>query len=286
MSATAPRLTDLKSQRPEWTPWLEIVEAILLETAASPWDECVPADSGPMTTAAPRLARATVVVPDSLIHGWLDRMLRVAALSGTREMATLALVADARPDARAVFQAALNHEPERIAAVAETCRGDAAAFQAIVALLPVPFLQTCNRQWRSSVPEEWICPYCPICGAWPAFAEVRGIERTRSYRCGRCGGEWSALGLSCPYCSNTDHHDLVVLVPQRAGISAQVDACTRCRGYVKVFNRLQPCPPAAVMLEDLGGVALDVAALEQGFTRPSGAGYFLEVTVTDRHAGR
>ena len=284
MSATAPRLADLKHQRPEWTPWLEIVEAILVETEAPSWDECVPVGTNPVTSAAPRLTRTTVAVPVSSTRGLLDRVLRIAARSGTHEMATLALVADARPDAQAMFQASLCHDAEQIAALAKASGADRAALQAVAALVPVPFLQACNRRWRSSVSEEWVSPFCPVCGSWPAFAEVRGIERKRYYRCGRCGGEWHAHGLSCPFCSTTNHHDLVVLMPQRQGMAAAVDACKRCGGYVKTFNRLQACPPAAVLLEDLGGVALDVAALEHGYSRPAGAAYPLELTVIDRHA--
>ena len=56
--------------------------------------------------------------------------------------------------------------------------------------------------------------------------------------------------------------------------------------YVKTLTRLQGCPPDAVMIEDLGTVDLDVAALECGYTRPSGAGRPLEITVTDKGATR
>ena len=56
--------------------------------------------------------------------------------------------------------------------------------------------------------------YCPVCGAWPAFAEMRGIERSRYLRCGRCGGGWQAQCLSCSYCGMTDHEELIV---SRAG---------------------------------------------------------------------
>ena len=73
-------------------------------------------------------------------------------------------------------------------------------------------------------------------------------------------------------------------MPEKAGARAVIDACKRCLGYVKTFTRLQGCPPDTVMLEDLASVALDVAALEQGYTRPAGAGYPLDVTVTANSA--
>jgi FdhE protein len=132
----------------------------------------------------------------------------------------------------------------------------------------------------------WVEGYCPVCGSWPAFAEVRGIERNRYFRCGRCGGAWHARALHCPYCSTSEHGELVALVPENGGSNAVIDACRRCLGYVKTFTRLQGCAPGQVMLDDLASVDLDIAVLEQGYTRPSGAGYALAITVTDTRAGR
>jgi FdhE protein len=126
--------------------------------------------------------------------------------------------------------------------------------------------------------------YCPVCGAWPALAEVRGIERSRHFRCGRCGGEWQSRCLLCPFCGMADHNELVSLVPENSGSNAVIDACKRCLGYVKTFTMLQGSPPAKVLLDDLGSVELDVAALEQGYRRPQGNGYLLNVTVSDSSA--
>jgi hypothetical protein len=73
----------------------------------------------------------------------------------------------------------------------------------------------------------------------------------------------------------------VELVPEKPGADGFVQACTRCHGYVKTYNRLQRCDPAAVVVEDLKGAALDVAALEQGYARPAGAGCALDFTVAE-----
>jgi FdhE protein len=290
MSATSPMLTGLKRQRPEWEPWLAVVEEVLHEAEVRSWADAVP-EIAAGSSAAPRLAGATVALQRNVVQRLFDRLVRRASRSGTRAMATLAHAANAKPDILNLFGAALCQEPDRIAGAAAACGADPEAFQAVAALLPVPFLQACTRSWGSSIPEDWVEPYCPVCGSWPAFAEVRGIERSRYYRCSRCGGEWRAHGLSCPYCATMDHRDLVALVPESPGTSAVVDTCTRCRGYVKTLHRLQGCAPPAVMLEDLAGVALDVAALEHGYSRPAGAAYTLDVLVTDagtrrRIAGR
>jgi FdhE protein len=141
----------------------------------------------------------------------------------------------------------------------------------------MPFLHACSRRWKPA--ESWTEGYCPVCGAWPALAEVRGIERSRYFRCGGCGSEWQAQCLFCPYCGMTDHRELASLVPEHGGSNAAVDACNRCLGYVKTFTKLQGSPPARIILEDLASVELDVAAAERGYKRPRGAGYSLNVTV-------
>ena len=84
----------------------------------------------------------------------------------------------------------------------------------------------------------------------------------------------------------TDHKELVSLVPEQNGSNAVIDACKHCLGYVKTFTMLQGSPPAKIMLDDLASVALDVAALDQGYRRPQGAGYTVNVSVTDSGAKR
>ena len=61
-----------------------------------------------------------------------------------------------------------------------------------------------------------------------------------------------------------------------------IDACRRCLGYVKTLTTLQGSPPAKILLDDLATVDLDVAAFERGYGRPEGAGYHLDVTVTEQ----
>lgn len=275
---TPDAVTRLKQRRPEWSQWLGVIDDVLREASTSRWEAAVPAGGRAEDPSTPLLSGATVLVESSPVRRLLDRLIGAASRTGTAKMATLKPI---RGDLEvaSLFSASIGQQQDRIAAIAAASGADAEALQAVVALLSVPFLQACNRRWTSSIPERWAEGYCPVCAAWPAFAETRGIERSRYLRCGRCGGGWRARVLHCTYCRTTNHDDLATLVPEKPGASGVVEACRRCLGYVKAFTRLQGCPPAGVMLEDLGSVDLDVAALEQGYMRPAGAGFALDLDV-------
>lgn len=290
MMAPGTALSGLRRQRPEWEPWLVVVEQILREKGAPIWDAAVPtrtqsgaeapgAKAAAGRTAVPLLAGATLSLQPSSVRRLLERLIRIASRTGTPKMATLEAALHADVDLLRLFTASLSQDSAHVEEVAVASGADAEALHAVVALLPVPLLHACYRRWASSISESWVEGYCPVCASWPAFAEVRGIERGRYFRCSRCGGEWHARALYCPYCDMHDHDELVALVPDKAESNAAIDACNRCRGYVKTLTRLQGCAPDTVMLEDLASVELDVAALEQGYTRPTGAGYALEIRV-------
>jgi FdhE protein len=79
----------------------------------------------------------------------------------------------------------------------------------------------------------------------------------------------------------TDHNELASLVPEKGDSTGVVNVCKRCLGYIKTFTRLQGSPPAGIVVDDLASVALDVAALEQGYKRPQGLGYSVNVAIVD-----
>ena len=280
MTETDTGLQNLKRRHPEWEPWLAVVQEILRESAEPKWETVVPVRAGAQPDKVPLLAGADIELEKTSLRLLLEQLMGVARRSGTAKMATLDAAVREDLDIFTLFRASLHQDSDHIKDFAAVLGVDPEAFQAVAAMVPVPFLQACNRRWRRAIAASWMEGYCPVCGAWPAFAEVRGIERSRYLRCGRCGGEWQARLLFCPYCGNTDHKEQVSLVPESSPKSA-VDACKRCLGYVKTFTTLQGSPPAMVILDDLASVELDVAAAEQGYKRPQGAGYALNVTVTE-----
>ena len=276
-------LESLKRARPEWVPWLGVIEEVVREGNSPRWERAVPTQVEHPVQRVPLLAGTSVSLQTSNVRRLLERLIRLAAASGTDAMLSLAKTRVAEIDCAELFTSSIRHDAEAARQVAAAHGADAEALQALVALLPVPFLLACNRRLTMSVPSSWAEGFCPVCGSWPAFAEIRGIERSRYFRCARCGSEWYARALVCPFCEISDHNALATLVPAKSEAHAMIDACNGCRGYVKAFTRLQGCPPSAVIIEDLASVDLDMAALEQGYARPAGAGYPVDVAV--REAG-
>ena len=267
----------LKRRRPEWSPWLAVVDEALREAADRRWDAFVPVVNQ-RERGMPLLSQTTIVIDESAVRRLLNQLLEIAARGGMPKMATLARIADQEHDVAGLFAASIRQDRDRISGMASAAGANPEALQAVSGLVSIPFLQACTRHWKQALPKDWDEGYCLVCAAWPALAETRGIERNRYLRCGRCGSEWQAHILRCGYCGTGDHEQLATLVPEKTGSSA-IEACKRCKGYVKTFTRLQGSPPASILLDDLASVDLDVAALEQGYRRPAGTGVDLEISV-------
>jgi FdhE protein len=277
---------DLGRQYPEWQPWLTVIEEVLREATDSKWEALVAEPPESQESKVPLLAGATLSMDITAVGRWSERLMLAAYRSGGPKMSTLNGVQQKRLNTVDLFKSSLCQNGKWLREAAVELDVDVDALQAVALLIPVPFLQACNRRWASSIAESWTEGYCPVCGAWPAFAEVRGIERSRYLRCGRCGGGWQAQGLSCSYCGMTDHKELESLVPEQSGSTRAIEACRRCLGYLKSLTTLQRIPAERVLIDDLASVDLDIAALDQGYKKPDSPAYSLDVTITDRPAGR
>lgn len=286
MSHSLRTLEDLQQRRPEWQPWFGVVAEMLRARAASEWEPAVPRVESHAQGPAPLLHGTRIAVPAGALGRLCQRLLDAAARSGTDALATLGALRKSDLDGPALFRAALRGQGETIRDVATAASVDAGALQAVMSLLPIPFLQACHTRLGRVISPVWMESYCPLCAAGPALVEVRGIERSRFCRCGRCGSAWPAQHLRCAYCATSDHHQLVTLLAEDGHSRDVVDACLSCRGYVKAVTRLQGCAPDAVLLEDLATVDLDLAALEAGYHRPDRPAYPLDVTVVEEEAPR
>jgi FdhE protein len=264
----------LAREYPDWQPWLLVVEGVVREATDPSWETWVPAAES-QAADVPRLAGAKLTADPGKIRRWQEHLLQTAARSGAPRMSQLNSLQKVEINSAVLFEAALCEDGAALKQIADNLGVDPESFSAVTALIAVPFLHACNRRWQASRVPGWTAGYCPMCGAWPAFAETRGIERSRYLRCARCGAEWQAHALFCCFCSNSDHKELGSLLPEKSGSTRAIDTCNRCRGYLKTFTKLQGSAATKIMLDDLASVDLDIAALERGFKRPPGPGYAL-----------
>ncbi|HUS16785.1 MAG TPA: formate dehydrogenase accessory protein FdhE, partial [Chloroflexia bacterium] len=157
------------------------------------------------------------------------------------------------------------------ASLAEMATVEPESLGPVAQLAVMPLLQAAGRRLARQVPAQWSRGTCPVCGAWPLLAELRGLERARRLRCGRCGTDWGLEPLRCPYCGVTDHRHLGSLVPEAGGQMRKVDTCADCKGYLKTFTTLSAWSAPRLAVEDLASVDLDLVALERGYRRPERA---------------
>ncbi len=266
------RVAEARRASPESERWLALLDAALSESDHSAlWESAVPEPAGNRPVKAPLLARAEIAVDGRAMRGWARRLFARAAPASSR-----------RIDGVALLEAAVNQDDARLAALA-TAAGVAPDVVRVVAqMAALPLLQACGRRLAGTLPATWWEGYCPLCGTWPVLAEYAGLERQRRLRCGRCGTAWAVPLLRCAFCDETHHESLGYLQPEGAEEMRKVELCQTCKGYLKGLATVRPLAAWTLLLDDLGTVHLDVAALERGYQRPGRPGYALEARVSAR----
>ncbi len=276
-SGVARRIEDLERRRPEWRAWLALLEQI--EAELSGWAERATVEGEGVideaAPAAPLLDGQTVRLDVGALAELLARLLKAAGRQAPVDAAAYSLKRY-RPDrdtTRRLIEAAICHDDATIAAAAETFGLDPAALATVVHLAALPPVASCATKLPRRIPEYWSCGYCPVCGSWPLVAELRGVERERVLRCGRCGTAWRAPWLRCTYCSEAHHDHLGALATAEGLESRKAETCATCRRYLKSVAALTPLHLMDLWLADLETVELDLAAHERGYSRPPESGY-------------
>jgi FdhE protein len=112
----------------------------------------------------------------------------------------------------------------------------------------------------------WERSVCFVCGAPATIGELRA-SGARHLRCLQCGADWRVRRLRCPSCGNEDHATLRTLYEEGQRGIHQVEACERCRRYIKVVASTAPIPAELLAAEDLATIHLDTAARQHGYVR-------------------
>jgi FdhE protein len=276
-------LAGLERRAPEWRSWLELLRVTVRAGAEPGWDDALAADPpGPACAPGTPLLQGRLLELDGRRVQVLAQRIGIA--SGER--AGLANYRPSSSESLELLSAALRQDAAALERLAEAAGVDAGGLGAVAHLVAWPLLQACGRRLREQIPSDWQQGFCPVCGAWPTVAELRGLERTRWLRCGWCAAGWPLPWLWCPFCGEHRHERLGCLVPEARQDTRKVETCLECRGYLKTLTTLEAMTPLAVLLADLETVELDLAARERGWLRPPGPGHALELGIVPRRRGR
>ena len=278
------RLDRLTQTDPTVASLARLQAEALRAAADASWGEGVPElDRHQVEQGVPLLHRQTLRADGGRVRRLLARL--TAAIHrdpGVADGATALgrAVEQGTLDVASLLGAAVVQDGEALAQLAGSAGVGVGLLATIANLAALPVLQACGRRAAPVLlGGRWTSGFCPVCAAWPSLAELRGLDRTRWLRCGRCGSGWSAAHVGCPYCANPDQRRAGYLAPERERESRRAVTCDACRGYLKTVTTLQAIPPVEIGLMDMQTLELDIAALDQDYGRPDVPGFPLDVAV-------
>lgn len=275
---TRARLTRLEAANPGWRPLLAALRqtlAVLRELDPASFHLRGDASSALRNDGTPLLHGLVLEIDLGQVERFVRRLVPAAGVSGDELEG---------PRVLALLGAAMREDGAMLDSLAREIDRPAGALLVVGRYAAIPLLHGCAARLSGAIPPGWQPGYCPICGAWPVLAELRGLEQARRLRCGRCGADWAGEWLRCVFCGERDHARLGSLVPQFQGARLTAATCSGCNGYVKTMTTLVPMPVSDLLLSDLETVELDLAARDRGFVRPAGLGFPLEVSAAERLA--
>jgi FdhE protein len=281
--SNARRLEQMTFSHPEWRPWLEVLGRALGEADDPVWQSFVPPARASRGATVPLLAEAAIGVDPGTVRRWVHLLFGTAAGVGYSTAFRMAETGVGSSEAVAILEAAVCQDAARLRELAGSAPSH--AFGAIAGLAALPLLQACRHRWAGAVPPAWQQGYCPVCGAWPALAEARGLERTRRLRCARCGSDWAGECRDCVFCGTHDRAQLGLLIEDVTGARWRVETCSACGSYLKTLASLDGSPGPEIILDDLASVDLDFAALSEGYSRPAGRGFAIGTRLVPERAG-
>lgn len=268
---------------PAWRPWLRLFDLALEAAEDAAWERAaalVDVTRRSPVVGVPLLDGCTLRVDARRARRLVRDLVRTASAGEEDAAQSLSKLRSRRFDSLELIRAAIAQDAVGIERIAATTDGvDASALGVVAQLAAIPLLRACAVELASHVPESWMSGYCPVCGAWPTLAELRGLERNRRLRCGRCSADWAIPVLQCPYCNELRHDRLRGLLPEGQEQTRRVDTCETCKGYLKACSTLQPMALRALATTDLATLELDMVAQERGYVRPSRPGYAIAVRV-------
>jgi FdhE protein len=265
------------AETPEWRDWIRMLEIATRAAADPAWGGLELRLAVARPSDAPVLEGARILVDPALVDALVTRLVAAASPPGSAPTGR-------RVDALRLLEAGVRQDRAALERAEPRASADPGLLAAVAHLASLPVLQEVARRVGPRVPAGWGGGYCPICGAWPALAEARGLERRRVLRCARCATGWERHLLLCPFCGERDHRRQGALTTGQDPDLVRIETCGTCRGYLKVVTTLRPRPAWAMPLDDLRTLDLELRALDQGLRRPERPGWPLIVAVSPAEA--
>jgi len=246
---------------PAWQPWIDLLDVALEEASGHAWKSAVSLHTA-HRDGAPAMHGAILRIDAQRAKRLLRRL---AELAGVR--------ASAEIDAGAAIRAAVSRDERALAELAERCDASIDAIAVVAQVAAMPLLMSVASTLEPRAAAVWQRGYCPVCGAWPSLAEIRGIERERRLRCGCCSADWPLPLLHCAFCDELDHGKLGTLQPEGEEQLRRAETCETCHGYLKAVMTYGALSVRALVLLDLTTIPLDLVAQQRGYARPARPGW-------------
>jgi FdhE protein len=247
--------------------WVDLVEIAVAESKDTAWAHAIDVQER-RAPAAPLLHEATLRVNASSASDLVMRLADVLGIATTKRVEPLSLIL-----------LGVERDSETLDAIAGRLAVPADTVAVLAQLCALPLLLNASKMLDSDASRTWQRGYCPVCGAWPSMAEMRGIQRERRMRCGCCGSDWLLPVLRCAFCDETDHQKLGVLLNEEGAQHIRVETCSTCRGYLKTLTTLGMLPFTTLAMKDVSTIAYDLAAQDRGYARPPRPGFQVHVEI-------
>jgi FdhE protein len=286
LGAAARRWRDLETLRPELLPAIALQKDLL--TLVSNLIDVIEGGRLPRLSLPPRylaaklgrgvpaLAGEPIPVPVPVLKPVLLDLCDALGRGGAGEAAAhiRAQISETRIDAGSLLAASLKRDQATIRTTA-IHRGLAPDLVWLIAELAVgPFVhalqeavfgRTGDSPVRAAL-DTWSQGYCPLCGSWPALAEVAATHRL--LRCSFCAAAWELDTYACVYCGEVEGK-FITAAPDETRKDRRLEICDSCGAYLKAVDVPSLSPFPLLAITDLETMDLDVAAMERGYQRPA-----------------
>lgn len=135
-----------------------------------------------------------------------------------------------------------------------------------------------SHQYTDTKRTEWHEGFCPVCHSHPQFGRLDKEDRALWLWCDLCNIQWSFERMTCPFCGNKDPEHSRYFTAEDKDISGlsknpiRVQVCDKCQSYIKIYDEgISELKLEQPLTEDVGSLALDIVALQEGFVHPNAA---------------